>query len=204
MGEAINFFRYEKEVRKKGKEIICGVDEAGRGPVAGPVFAAAVILPFGVVIEGLNDSKKVSPKKRDYLYDEIRKKAVAFCIASASEKEIDEINILNATLLAMKRAISGLRIKADIALIDGNKAPNLDIETKTIIKGDSLSASIAAASILAKVERDRLMINLGKDYPEYGFDKHKGYGTKLHKSMLLKYGPCDIHRQTFLRKFLSE
>ncbi len=180
--------------------LICGIDEAGRGPLAGDVYAAAVILPEGVVISGLDDSKKLSEKKRDLLYDEIIAKAEAYCIATASAAEIDEINILNAAMLAMKRAFDGLGVKPELALVDGNKAPALGIPVKTVVKGDSLSASIAAASILAKVARDRYMAELDARYPEYLFAKHKGYGTKLHYQMLEKYGLCPEHRRSFFKR----
>ncbi|MBR5088733.1 MAG: ribonuclease HII [Ruminiclostridium sp.] len=180
--------------------LICGIDEAGRGPLAGDVYAAAVILPEGVVISGLDDSKKLSEKKRDLLYDEIIAKAEAYCIATASAAEIDEINILNAAMLAMKRAFDGLSTKPALALVDGNKAPDLGIPVKTVVKGDSLSASIAAASILAKVARDRYMAELDARYPEYLFAKHKGYGTKLHYQMLEKYGLCPEHRRSFFKR----
>lgn len=195
---------YENEAHKKGYKMVCGVDEAGRGPLAGPVFAAAVILPNDIVIEGLNDSKKLTEKKREKLYEEIKKYAIDYNVASASEKEIDNINILNATFLAMKRAIEGLKIQPDFALIDGNRKPELKIDSQTIIKGDSLSASIAAASILAKVERDRLMKKLSEKYSRYQFSKHKGYGTKLHIDLIKQYGPCEIHRKSFLKKILGE
>ena len=180
--------------------IICGIDEAGRGPLAGDVYAAAVILPEGVVIDGLDDSKKLSEKKREALFDEIISKAEAYCIATASAAEIDEINILNAAMLAMKRAFDGLSVKPALALVDGNKAPALGIPVKTVVKGDSISASIAAASILAKVSRDRYMAELDRKYPEYLFAKHKGYGTKLHYEMIAKYGLCPEHRKSFFRK----
>lgn len=180
--------------------IICGVDEAGRGPLAGAVYAAAVILPKDAVIEGLNDSKKLTEKKREALYDEIKEKAEAYAIASASVEEIEEINILNAAMLAMKRSVEALHTKADLALIDGDKKPVLDIECEAVIKGDAVSASIAAASILAKVARDREMLALDKLYPQYKFAKHKGYGTKLHYEMLKEYGICPIHRKSFLKK----
>ena len=193
---------YEKDLLSKGYKIICGVDEAGRGPLAGPVFAAAVILPPDLTIDGIDDSKKLSEKKRVVLFEEIKKSAIAYNIAFSTEKEIDEINILNATLLAMKRAVAGLSLQPDIALIDGNKSPNLSMTTQTIIKGDSLSASIAAASILAKVARDNLMKSLSKKYPQYAFEKHKGYGTKLHIESIKKYGPCEIHRKSFLKNFI--
>ncbi len=199
-----DWFLYEKAANCDGYKVVCGVDEAGRGPLAGPVFAAAVVLPSNVMIEGLNDSKKLSEKKRELLYDEIKAKALAHCIAFAFEKEIDELNILRATFLAMRRAIDGLAVKPDFALIDGNRLPELNIPAKAIIKGDSLSASIAAASILAKVERDRLMKKLSEKYPEYSFEKHKGYGTKLHVDLLKKYGPSEIHRRSFLKKILGE
>ena len=195
---------YENEARNNGYHVVCGVDEAGRGPLAGPVFAAAVILPQNLMIDGLNDSKKLSEKKREILYDKIKNLALTYAVAFATEHEIDEINILNATFLAMKRAVAKLNLKPDIVLVDGNKRPELEISTLTIVKGDSLSASIAAASILAKVERDRLMKNLSKKYPEYNFEKHKGYGTKMHIDLIKKYGPCEIHRKSFLKKILGE
>ena len=180
--------------------LICGIDEAGRGPLAGDVYAAAVVLPEGLIIEGLDDSKKLSEKKREALFDEIVSKAEAYCIAAATAAEIDEINILNAALLAMKRAFDGLSVKPALALVDGNKAPDLGIPVKTVVKGDSISASIAAASILAKVSRDRYMKELDLKYPEYLFAKHKGYGTKLHYEMVAKYGLCPEHRKSFFRK----
>lgn len=202
--EKENWFLYENEARKKGYKFICGVDEAGRGPLAGPVFAAAVILDQNRMIEGLNDSKKLTEKKREYLYDCIKEKAISYSVAAASEKEIDDINILNATFLAMQRAIDGLKIPPDMVLIDGNRCPALKIDSRAIIKGDSLSASIAAASILAKVERDRLMKQISQKYPQYNFEKHKGYGTKLHTDLIKEYGPCEIHRRSFLKKILGE
>ena len=195
---------YEKELIKKGYACVAGVDEAGRGPLAGPVFAAAVILPEGEIIEGINDSKKLSPKKRDELYDIIREKAIAVSSASVDEETIDEINILNATYLAMQKAVAGLDPKPDFVLVDGNRAPVLDIECDTLVKGDAKSISIAAASIVAKVERDRYIIEMAKKYPEYGFEKHKGYGTKEHCEAILKYGPSPIHRRTFLKKLLGD
>lgn len=195
---------YEKEAQNSGYNIVCGVDEAGRGPLAGPVFAAAVILPQGLVIEGIDDSKKLSEKNREALYIEIKSLALAFNVAFATEKEIDEVNILNATFLAMKRAVEGLSLRPDLVLIDGNREPALDLPIKTIVKGDSLSVSIAAASILAKVERDRLMKKLSEKYPSYGFEKHKGYGTKLHLEAIKRYGPAEIHRKSFLKKILGE
>ncbi|MBP3854888.1 MAG: ribonuclease HII [Ruminiclostridium sp.] len=180
--------------------IICGIDEAGRGPLAGDVYAAAVVLPEGLVIEDLNDSKKLSEKKRELLYDEIITKADAYCIATASAAEIDEINILNAALLAMRRAFDGLSVRSALALVDGNKAPELGVPVKTVVKGDSLSASIAAASILAKVARDRYMKDLDIKYPEYMFAKHKGYGTKLHYEMIAQHGLCPEHRRSFFKR----
>ncbi len=200
----MDWLLYENEMINKGYNIICGVDEAGRGPLAGPVYAAAVILPKGHIIEGVNDSKKISEKKREFLYDKIIDECICYSIASANEKEIDEINILQATFLAMKRAVDGLKIKPQIALIDGNQKPALDIDALTVIKGDAKSASIAAASILAKVSRDRYMIEMAKKYPEYQFEKHKGYGTKLHYEMINEHGICDIHRKTFLKRVLNK
>lgn len=197
-------YSIENEYREKGFDIICGVDEAGRGPLAGPVYAAAVILPSDCVIEGLNDSKKLTEKKREALFDEIKEKALAYGIASADEKEIDEINILNATFIAMKRAIASLSVKPDLALIDGNQKSHTDIEEVTVIKGDAKSMSIAAASVLAKVSRDRFMLEMAEKYPQYEFARHKGYGTKLHYEKIAQYGVCDIHRRTFLKKILGE
>lgn len=199
----MDWLKYENEALSKGYNNICGVDEAGRGPLAGPVCAAAVILPKGEIIEGVNDSKKLTEKKREALYDVIKEKAVAYSIAFALVEEIEEMNILNATMLAMKRAVDGLDIPADYAMIDGNKIPNLNIPSEYVIKGDANSMSIAAASILAKVTRDRLCADYEKEYPQYGFAKHKGYGTKLHREMILKYGPCKIHRMSFLKKLLN-
>ena len=199
----MDWLKYEKEAIAKGYNSICGVDEAGRGPLAGPVCAAAVILPKGEIIEGVNDSKKLTEKKREALYDVIKEKAVAYSIAFATVEEIEEMNILNATMLAMKRAVEGLSLPADYAMIDGNKLPDLNIPAEYVIKGDANSMSIAAASILAKVTRDRLCADYEKEYPQYGFAKHKGYGTKLHREMILKYGPCKIHRMSFLKKLLN-
>lgn len=195
----MTLFEYDSEIRKDFP-VICGIDEAGRGPLAGDVYAAAVIFDEEIVIEGINDSKKLSEKKRELLYDEIVSKARAYCVASATAEEIDTVNILQATFLAMKRAYEGLGITADLALIDGNRTPDLPCGMRTVVKGDGLSASIAAASILAKVSRDRYMKELAEKYPEYCFEKHKGYGTKLHCELILKYGPCPIHRKTFLKK----
>lgn len=196
-------YEYENLLKEKGYNFVCGVDEAGRGPLAGPVFAAAVILPDGLEEIGINDSKKLSEKKRAALFELIKEKAVAYSVGSASEKEIDEINILNATFLAMKRAVDGLSIKPDIALIDGNRKPNTGIEEITLVKGDAKSISIAAASILAKVSRDEYMKDLDKKYPEYQFAKHKGYPTKLHYELIKKYGISPVHRLSFLKN-LSE
>lgn len=196
----MDWLEYENKVIANGYTAVCGVDEAGRGPLAGPVCAAAVILPPNTIIDGVNDSKKLSEKKREKLFDVIIEQSVAYSVAWASVSEIEEINILNAAMLAMKRAVEGLQVKADFALIDGNKTPDLEIPSFPIVKGDSLSMSIAAASILAKVSRDRLMYEYDKKYPEYEFAKHKGYGTKLHREKILEYGPCEIHRPSFLRK----
>lgn len=199
----MDWLEYENLAYADGFEVVCGIDEAGRGPLAGPVYAAAVILPKGHIVEGVNDSKKISEKKRDMLYDKIIEECVDYSIGIATEKEIDEINILQATFLAMRRAVEGLSVKPDIALIDGNKTPNLDIEQRAIIKGDSKSANISAASIIAKVSRDRYMLEMAEKYPEYQFEKHKGYGTKLHYEMIEKYGVSPIHRITFLKKLLG-
>lgn len=197
----IDWLKYENEAKADGYNIVCGIDEAGRGPLAGPVCAAAVILPDGCIIDGVNDSKKLTEKKREQLFDVIKETAVAYSIATADEKEIDEINILQATYLAMNRAFQGLNLKPDMALVDGNCDPGLGIPTRMIVKGDANSMSIAAASILAKVTRDRFMLEMDKKYPQYQFAKHKGYGTKLHYEMLDKYGASEIHRMTFLRKY---
>lgn len=185
-------------------QIICGVDEAGRGPLAGPVCAAAVILPKHLELPGLTDSKKLTDKKRRELYPIIKEQAIAYGIGFASEKEIDEVNILQATFLAMQRALDQLNVKPDLALIDGNRKKDFGIPVKTVVKGDSLSANIAAASVLAKVTRDDLMLEMAEKYPEYHFDIHKGYGTKAHYAALTEHGPCLIHRMTFLRKFYGE
>lgn len=196
-------FEYEEKRYAEGYTAVCGCDEAGRGPLCGPVVAAAVILPRGCVIDGLDDSKKLTEKKREKLYDVIIEKALAYGIAEASPEEIDEINILNASLLAMRRAVDKLGIKADFALIDGNQSRGFGIDTETVVKGDSKSYSIAAASILAKVTRDRGCIELDRLYPEYGIAKHKGYPTKEHMDAVRLYGPAPIHRKTFL-KFLDK
>ena len=199
----LNWLEYEIEAKSKGYKAVCGVDEAGRGPLAGPVCAAAVILPENTIIDGDNDSKKLSEKKREALFDVIKSSARSYCIAYATVEEIESMNILNATMLAMKRAVEGLDVKADYAMIDGNRLPDLKIDSEFIIKGDAKSMSIAAASILAKVSRDRLLREYAKEYPEYQFDKHKGYGTKAHIEALKKYGPCPYHRMSFLGKILG-
>ena len=192
-------YTLENQLHEQGYALVCGVDEAGRGPLCGPVFAAACILPDGLVLEGLNDSKKLTPKKREKLFDLICENAIAYCIASASVEEIDRLNILEADLLAMRRAIDGLSHKADFALIDGNIARDFQIPACAIIGGDAKSPSIAAASILAKVARDRDCITLDEQYPQYGIAKHKGYGTKQHMDALRTYGPSPIHRKQFIR-----
>ena len=192
-------YDYETEYGKRGYRSICGVDEAGRGPLAGPVVAAACILPVGCEIEGLNDSKKLTEKKREALYDVICEKAIAYSIAYATHEDIDKLNILNATMLAMARAIDGLPVPADFALVDGNCVRNFPIPAVTIVKGDAKSPSIAAASILAKVTRDRFCMEMDAMYPEYNFRKHKGYPTKEHRELLMKYGPCPLHRRSFLK-----
>lgn len=196
-------FDYDNALRQE-YPVICGVDEAGRGPLAGDVFAAAVILDDETLIEYLNDSKKISESRREKLYDEIVDKAKDYCIATASVSEIDSLNILNATMLAMKRAVDGLGIKPDMALIDGNRCPELGVKAQSVVKGDATSASIAAASILAKVSRDRYMLTLAEKYPGYGFEQHKGYGTKLHCDKLKELGASDVHRRSFLRKILGD
>jgi ribonuclease HII len=194
----------EKAAFSRGFKYICGVDEAGRGPLAGPVCAAAVILAEGTEIEGLNDSKKLSEKKREALFDVIKEKAVAYAVAFGSLEEIEEFNILEATYLAMNRAIEGLPVKADFALIDGNRVPKgISVPCETVVKGDAKSSSIAAASILAKVTRDRLLLEYDEKYPQYNFKKHKGYGTKEHTDLILKYGPSEIHRMSFLKNLLG-
>ena len=191
---------FENEARKKGFTAVCGVDEAGRGPLMGPVCAAAVILPEGIELEGVNDSKKLSEKKREALFDVIKEKAIAWSVAFADVEEIEEVNILNATYLAMNRAIEGLSVPADYALIDGNRVPkDIKIECETVVKGDAKSLSIAAASILAKVSRDRLVLEYDKEFPEYKFADHKGYGTAAHIEAIKKYGPCKYHRPSFLK-----
>lgn len=193
-------FIIENEQHQKGYKVICGVDEAGRGPLCGPVYAAAVILPENYYHPDLNDSKKISPKKRDMLFDDIIEKAVSYGIAYATVEEIEQINILNAAMLAMRRAVAKLSVPVDLALVDGNIARDFECETKTVVKGDSLSPSIAAASILAKVSRDRYIVEQAALYPQYAFEKHKGYATKEHINAILEYGPCEIHRPSFLKK----
>ncbi len=196
-------YEYEEKHYGEGYQAVCGCDEAGRGPLCGPVVAAAVILPRGLVIDGIDDSKKLTEKRREKLFDIIKEKAVAYAIAEATPEEIDEINILNASMLAMRRAVEALDVKADFALIDGNCSRGFDIPTETIVKGDSKSYSVAAASILAKVTRDRGCIELDRKYPEYNIAKHKGYPTKEHMDAVREFGPSPIHRKTFL-KFLDK
>jgi len=196
-----SFYPLESELAQKGFASVCGVDEAGRGPLAGPVYAAAVILKPDCELDGLNDSKKLSEKKREELFDKVIEAAVAYKIVAVDEKTIDEINILNATMLAMKTAVEA--VNADYAVIDGNKCPQLSIPSQFVIGGDAKIKSIAAASILAKVSRDRYMLKLAEQYPMYQFEKHKGYGTRLHYEMLDKHGISDIHRMSFLKKYLE-
>lgn len=196
-------FEYEEKARQNGYRFICGCDEAGRGPLCGPVVAAAVILPEGLIIEGLDDSKKLTEKKREKLYDVITEKALSYAICEASPEEIDEINILNASMLAMRRAVAALDIPADFALIDGNCSRGFEIPTETVVGGDKKSYSIAAASILAKVTRDRQCLELDREYPEYGIAKHKGYPTKDHMDKVREIGPAPIYRKSFL-KFLEK
>ncbi len=197
-------YQYEKEAIAEGFTTVCGIDEAGRGPLCGPVCAAAVILPLDCEIEGIDDSKKLSEKKREAIFEVIKEKAVAYSVCMIDAKTIDEINILQATFRAMRGAYEGLGVKCDIALIDGNQKPGLPCEERTLVKGDAKSISVAAASILAKVSRVRYMAEGDKKYPEYQFAKHKGYGTKLHYEMIAEYGICDEHRRTFLKKILGE
>lgn len=190
----------ENEIYDAGEQLLCGVDEAGRGPLAGPVCAAAVILPRGLCIPGLNDSKKLTEKKREALYDVICSSAVSYGIAFATVDEIEEVNILNAAMLAMNRAIEKLSVQPTLALIDGNRNSAIKIASRCVVKGDAKCADIAAASVLAKVTRDRYMLEMAEKYPQYKFEKHKGYGTKDHYAALREYGPCEIHRPSFLRK----
>lgn len=199
-----NLWAIEQSYYEQGIRMICGVDEAGRGPLAGPVCAAAVILPPNVDIPGLDDSKRLSDKRRRELFPIIQEKALAYAVAFASNTEIDEINILQATFLAMERAIGQLSIRPEMALIDGNQEKDFGLPVQTVVHGDSLSASIAAASILAKVSRDDRMLEMDDAYPQYGFSVHKGYGTKAHYQALTQYGPCPIHRWSFLKKFYGE
>ena len=201
---SVNMWEIENSLYSDGYRVICGVDEAGRGPLAGPVCAAAVILPNGLEIPGLTDSKKLTDKKRRELVPIIKEQAVAYGIGFASHEEIDEINILQATYLAMERALAQLSVKPDIAMIDGNRAKDFGMPVRTVVKGDSLSANIAAASVLAKVSRDDLMLDLAGQYPEYCFEVHKGYGTKAHYAALRQHGASPVHRKTFLKKFYGE
>ena len=200
----MGLYDFELIAYDNGFSAVCGVDEAGRGPLAGDVYAAAVILPRGVEIKGVNDSKKLSEKKRESLFDVITEKAVSYCIATSTVEEIDTLNILQASLLAMRRAVAGLSVQPDLALVDGNQDPHLAIAATPIIGGDGKSASIAAASILAKVARDRYMRQLDLQFPEYQFSRHKGYGTKLHYEMLTQYGISPVHRHTFLKKWAGK
>lgn len=202
--QELTMWEIENENYAEGVEVICGVDEAGRGPLAGPVCAAAVILPPHLRIPGLNDSKKLSDKRRRELFPMICDQALAYGIAFATEQEIDEINILHATFLAMERALAQLKIRPDLVLIDGNRQKDFGLPVKTVVKGDSLSANIAAASVLAKVTRDDFMVRQAEQFPEYGFEIHKGYGTKAHYAALEQYGACPIHRKTFLKKFYEQ
>lgn len=197
-------WEFEEKAWQNGYSAVCGVDEAGRGPLAGPVCAAAVILPAGIVIEGLNDSKKLSEKKREALFDIITENAVSWSVSLVDEKTIDEINILQATYRAMRQAVEGLPHPADFAYIDGNRMEGLDLPYECVVSGDARIPSIAAASIVAKVTRDRLMRDFAVRYPVYGFERHKGYGSRAHHEALLQYGPCPIHRRTFLKKFYEK
>lgn len=197
-----DMWQYEREAHERGYTLVCGVDEAGRGPLAGPVCAAAVILPFDIEIPGIDDSKKLTEKKREELFPLIQEKALAWSVAFGTVEEIESFNILNATMMAMERAVKGLAITPDIVFIDGNKAPSLDLPVRTIVKGDANSTSIAAASILAKVTRDRLLYEYDKAYPEYGFAAHKGYGTAAHIAAIGTHGACPVHRYSFIKKFL--
>lgn len=197
-------WEFEEKAWQNGYSAVCGVDEAGRGPLAGPVCAAAVILPAGIVIEGLNDSKKLSEKKREALFDIITENAVSWSVSLVDEKTIDEINILQATYRAMRQAVEGLPHPADFAYIDGNRMEGMDLPYECVVSGDARIPSIAAASIVAKVTRDRLMRDFAVRYPVYGFERHKGYGSRVHHEALLRYGPCPIHRRTFLKKFYEK
>lgn len=197
---AADLWLLEEEIYQEGFEVLCGVDEAGRGPLAGPVYAAAVILPRGLVIEGLDDSKKLTEKKREALFEPICRQALAYGIGRAEVEEIDALNILNATYLAMNRAIAALKLQPELALIDGNRSTGIEVPSRCVVKGDSRCADIAAASVLAKVSRDRFMLEMAERYPEYGFEKHKGYGTAAHYEAIRQHGPSPIHRMSFLRK----
>ena len=196
--EKLDLWEIERELHSQGVGLICGVDEAGRGPLAGPVCASAVILPAEAELPGLNDSKKLSEKKREQLFPEIQRIALAWSVAFATVEEIEERNILGATMLAMNRAIAGLSLKPELALIDGNRNKEIEMPSRCVVHGDARCASIAAASILAKVSRDRLMVELSREYPQYGFEQHKGYGTRAHYEALREYGPCPAHRPSFL------
>ncbi|MCD7772711.1 MAG: ribonuclease HII [Ruminococcus sp.] len=201
----MTLYEFDENIKaKSGAKLLCGVDEAGRGPLAGDVYAAAVIFPVGVQIDGINESKKLSEKKREALYDEIISSALAYSICTSSVSEIEEINILNAAMLAMKRAVESLDALPDLVLIDGNKTPDISPKAVTVVKGDAKSQCIAAASVLAKVSRDRYMKQMDTLYPEYQFSKHKGYGTKLHYEMVDKYGLCEIHRPSFFKKYFEK
>ena len=200
----MDLWTYEREQWNSGFTALCGVDEAGAGPLAGPVYAAAVILPREIGFPGLNDSKKLTAKKRDVLFDQITATAEAYSIAFVTAEEIDSLDILNARMLAMNRAIEGLSVQPDLCLIDGNRETDFGLPVQTIVKGDSLSANIAAASILAKVTRDRFMLEMDEKYPQYGFATHKGYGTRAHYAALREFGPCPIHRRTFLKNLHAE
>ena len=196
----MDLWELENVLYNQGYQVICGVDEAGRGPLAGPVCAAACVLPRGLAIEGLNDSKKLTEKRRETLFDIIREQAVTYGIAFATVEEIDEFNILGATFLAMNRAIGQLSAVPDLALIDGNQTKGIEVSARAVVHGDAMCADIAAASVLAKVTRDRYMLGMAEQYPQYGFEKHKGYGTKAHYAAIREYGPSPIHRPSFLRK----
>ncbi|MBQ8780501.1 MAG: ribonuclease HII [Oscillospiraceae bacterium] len=199
----MSLFQYDSELRRD-YAVFCGVDEAGRGPLAGDVYAAAVIFDDGIIIDGINDSKKLTEKKREQLFDEIISKAKAYCIATASVEEIEQLNILGATMLAMRRAVEGLGINVDLAVVDGNRKPEMPCTVQTLVKGDGISASVAAASILAKVSRDRYMKAVAEEYPQYQFERHKGYGTKLHNELILEHGPSPVHRMSFLKKLYAK
>lgn len=201
--EKPDLYAFDREILSTTSDLLCGVDEAGRGPLAGPVYAAAVILPSGEEIPGVNDSKKLSEKRREQLYQEITQRALDWHVATASVEEIDRFNILQATFLAMRRAVEGLKYTPHLVLVDGNRDPGLGLPTRLVVGGDAKSASIAAASILAKVSRDRYLRQLAEQYPQYAFEKHKGYGTQLHYQRLDDYGPCPEHRRTFLKKWME-